>query len=315
MNSKAKGAGVESHTLRDRLAGWRELLEGCGSKPTRKRVHALRVLTLRIQAEVEQELRELPSASHQAQAMLHFGKRATRLRKMLGSVRELDVRIDKLRGLKESHNETSLYESRSIRQTANQIERLETWLSRKRRSAAEKLARTIEKNRGDLLHAASDLSKAVGEMPQDPGGKSVVLLNDFQELSAKYPVFDKDNLHDFRKSIKKIRYLAEIHAGDAGCAHIATQMKAVQSAIGEWHDWQILEQTAVGRKHAKASELHALLARLTIEAFDSAVAVCHKVTVSLASSTPAAANSAVMAGRKKPAVREQPNATSKKKSA
>ena len=69
------------------------MVDRCGRKPTRKRVHALRVVTLRMQAEVEHELSELPCASHEAQAMVHFGKLAAKLRDALAPVRELDVWI------------------------------------------------------------------------------------------------------------------------------------------------------------------------------------------------------------------------------
>ena len=46
--------------MRDRLAAWRELLYLCRRKATRKRVHALRVITLRLQAESDRDLNDLP---------------------------------------------------------------------------------------------------------------------------------------------------------------------------------------------------------------------------------------------------------------
>jgi hypothetical protein len=51
-----------------------------------KAAHALRVVTLRIQAEVENKVVDLPHASHPAQAMLRFGKLAEKLRAALRSV-------------------------------------------------------------------------------------------------------------------------------------------------------------------------------------------------------------------------------------
>ncbi|MGB7549792.1 MAG: hypothetical protein WBM14_18800, partial [Terracidiphilus sp.] len=42
---------------RSQVEAWRQLLAECGRKPGRKRVHELRVATLRLQAEVEHGLR------------------------------------------------------------------------------------------------------------------------------------------------------------------------------------------------------------------------------------------------------------------
>src|SRR5215469_11877094 len=109
MNSLQTTAGMYSLTLRDRVDAWRELLDECGRKPTRKRVHALRVVTLRIQAELEHEVAELPHASHQAQAMLRFGKLAEKLREVLAPVREFDVWIGKLQRVRVSLDRTSGY--------------------------------------------------------------------------------------------------------------------------------------------------------------------------------------------------------------
>src|SRR3569833_2344282 len=125
MNRTARPSGTESQSLHDRLAAWRDLVERCGRKPSRKRVHALRVVTLRIQAEVEHELSDLPHASHEAQAMMRFGKLADKLRDALGAVRELDVWIGKLKRLPGSLNVDAEYVPRSTRATIRQLERLE----------------------------------------------------------------------------------------------------------------------------------------------------------------------------------------------
>src|ERR1700733_8453482 len=102
MNLKKQAGKADGTTLHKRVAPWVELLARCGSKPTRKRVHALRVVTLRLQAELERDVSELPRASHQAQAMLQFSKQAEKLRQALGPAREIDVWIGKLHGLRAS---------------------------------------------------------------------------------------------------------------------------------------------------------------------------------------------------------------------
>lgn len=239
-------------------------------------MHALRVLTLRIQAEVEDELDGLPSASHEAQSMMRFGKVAGRLRDSLGLVREMDVWIGKLRKLSESLNESAGYVPRTTQETVRQIERLERRLGRKRERTALKLVAEIEKRGDDLLLASRHLESAIGQQAhEDEGKESAKLLKEFAGIAMESSVLDEGNLHDFRKRIKKIRYRAEIHDSDPVCRRIAAHMKKAQAAIGEWHDWQMLARTAGRGKHAKDSEAVELLSNLTAETYEAALASSH----------------------------------------
>jgi CHAD domain-containing protein len=279
MNQRERSGDRELQTTGDRLLDWRELVERCGRKPTKKRVHALRVATLRIQAEVEDELSEVPRASHEAQAMVRFGKLAEKLRDALGSVRELDVWIGKLEGLRETLSGSAQYVPRSSRETGRQLERLERRLTKKRERAGTKLVGAIEKRRDDLMAAAHHLEKAASDPVNEGDGEQQApkLLKEFAGIVAEFPVFDEENLHEFRKRIKKIRYVAEIHSTDSVCGRIAEQMKTAQAAIGEWHDWQVLARIAADGKHAKDADALELLRSLAAEAFETAVATCHGV--------------------------------------
>ena len=79
-----------------------------------------------------------------------------------------------------------------------------------------------------------------------------------------------------------IRYLAEAHDNDPACAQIALQLKKVQSAIGEWHDWQALARE-IRRGHWKSKDAAELLAEIAAESFESALiacrGTCHMVAV------------------------------------
>lgn len=275
MNSDS-GLSETRINVRGRVNAWRELLDRCGRKPTRRRVHALRVVTLRIQAELEHEAAELPHASHQAQAMLRFGKLGERLREALGQARELDVWIGKLQSLRALLSETTEYIPRSMHECIRQTERLEGRLEKKRRSAGEKLVREIEKRRADLIEAGEAIDEAASEHPHGADGNEAArILKEFALVAREFPVFDEENLHDFRKRIKKVRYLAEIHADDAECGRIAAHIKRVQNAIGEWHDWQVLARTARHGRHGRNVELAELLESLTAEKFAEAIAASH----------------------------------------
>ncbi len=282
MNVRKRTDRAASKSVRDRIASWRGLLERCGIKATRKRVHALRVVTLRVQAELERDLTELPSASHQAQAILRFSKQAEKLREALSPVREFDVWLGKLRGLRASLTETGDYVPRSMHESIRGIDRLEERIKKKRNSAEKKLVAEIGKRGGHLVRASEEVDEALSEFVfGEEAGIAAELVERFRVVKADFSTFDEENLHEFRKRIKTVRYLAEIHASaDRACAQIAKQVKKMQSAIGEWHDWQELGLEA--RSHrSRSKELTELLDTVTAEAFETAVSTVHMISANL----------------------------------
>ena len=54
-------------------------------------------------------------------------------------------------------------------------------------------------------------------------------------------------LHDARVRLKRIRYVAELAEESAEQKNFIRELKAVQDALGEWHDWQELTRTAEKR--------------------------------------------------------------------
>jgi len=302
MNFSRQSGRVISASMRERLASWRELLDLCGRKATRKRVHALRVVTLRIQAELERDLADLPRASHQAQALVRFGKRAEKLRRALGPVRELDVWIGKLQGLRASLTETGDYVPRSIYDCICGIDRLEDRLKQKRRTAEKKLVAEIEKRGGHLGKASEDAEGALSEFVfGEEAGIGEELATRFRAVRTEFSTFDEGNLHEFRKRIKTVRYLAEIHAGaDRACAQIAMQMKKVQSAIGEWHDWQALAHEIRRGHHVKSKALTELLDTVAAESFGTAVSTVHSISARMPGEGTTQAEDLRVEGRKLP---------------
>ena len=271
MNRAKPSPGAELSGLRVRLAEWHELLVRCARKPTRKRVHALRVVTLRMQAELENDVAGLPSASHQVQAILDFGRQSGKLRHALGRVREIDVWIGMLRGLRASMSEAAGYVPRSARDCVRQMERLEARLTQKRRASEKKLVSEIETRRDALLAIVEEVDGTVGDHRDSHPFEHI--LARFAAATAEFPALERENLHEFRKQIKTVRYLAELSPADAACTRLAAQVKKMQTAIGEWHDWDSLAQS-VPRKHGRCAYLAELLDTIAAESFEAAVATC-----------------------------------------
>jgi CHAD domain-containing protein len=283
---------------------WRTLLDECSRKPSRKHVHFLRVATLRLQAQLGHR-RETRGAAHSAaRAARRWNKHAEKLRDSLSAVREIDVFRDKLCVLRGTLEAPSGYSPRSSRACSRQIEELEAWLERGRKIAAKMLVADLKhrKERLESLSLELETTQAFGYSLL-PVSSSSDIFKMYGDAIAAFPNLDTDCLHDFRKRIKNVRYLAELFAKtDPQAAHLATALKAMQGAIGEWHDWQELAQLAARqlRKRHKGGVLTRLLETLSEESLQKALECCQTQNAQLDSGVADAAARLELVARKPP---------------
>jgi CHAD domain-containing protein len=304
-------AGKPGH--RNGFAEWRRLLVRCGRKPTRKRVHNLRVVTLRIQAELEHRFNEHGHDGRSAGAASRWSKQADRLREALGPVREADVWMGMLDGLRRSLAGPGGYVPRSNRESLRQIDQLEERLKEKRKDMEKELVAEIEDRRDRMDRISKDVEDAAeAAIPRDYTVGARAILDQFAAAVSEFPALDGDNLHEFRKRIKKGRYLAEVFAaGDPEVKHVAMVLRKMQSAIGEWHDWDALarsERHSIGG-HGKRAELAELLETLTAEALEKALGVCERLTERLLKRRDYSGDSAQSAAVKRPVQSASPAVT------
>jgi CHAD domain-containing protein len=197
----------------------------------------------------------------------------------------MDVFRDKLSVLRGTLDAPSGYSPRSSRACSRQIEELEVWLERERKIAAKKLVADL-KHRQERLESLSvelETTQALGYSLL-PVLSSSDVFKMYGEAIADFPNLDADCLHDFRKRIKNVRYLAELFAEtDQQTAHLATALKTMQGAIGEWHDWQELAQLASRqfRKRHKVGVLTRLLETLSEESLQKALECCQSENAQL----------------------------------
>ena len=257
---------------------WRSLLDACRSKPSRKHVHELRVATLRLQAQLDHYLGNHFADLPATQAVRRWNKAAEKLRASLSAVRETDVYRAKLSGLRGSLATPEGYAPRSSRAILRQIEELESMLARERKIAAKTLI-------SDLKHREHRLHRFSEELENTQGlSHSLIQASSFSgifkmlaDAVAEFPKLDADCLHDFRKRIKNVRYLAELFAGtDPEVGRLAQSLKLMQGVVGEWHDWQELAQLASRklRKRHKSGVLTDLLKTLSEESLEKALEGC-----------------------------------------
>jgi len=164
------------------------------------------------------------------------------IRKAAGGVREMDVMIVNARKLARyvaGDSLTRLLEHLQIARQQN-AEVLRRVLGRRRNTARENLkqySRFIQTALAPEKHAASlhGLPARSHEGVHSAASKVV------REL-GEWPPFNAENIHAFRLKVKELRYILQLSA-DADSGLVET-LGNVQRRIGDWHDWQQLEEIA-----------------------------------------------------------------------
>src|SRR5271157_4851250 len=130
--------------LHRQVEAWCAALDRCARKASRKRIHELRVATLRLQATLEFRLREQPLDAKGARAAKIWNKHGKRLRRALEPVREADAHLQKLSSLHEPVPGPDGRKPRCSSSCLLEIEELDSRIKQRRATAAESLQKEIE---------------------------------------------------------------------------------------------------------------------------------------------------------------------------
>jgi CHAD domain-containing protein len=235
-----------------------------------ERVHLIRTTARRLETLLE----TLGSGADRKQRKLR--KRLKRLRREAGGVRDIDVQIVALRKVKIG---------REQERKAQLMQALNEKRSEREQGLARALAdKDVQKVRKGLHRWSAEISATA--KPEPTAGAAVTHEDDavaaalrmFASLSRHMRTLTPENLHAYRTRCKRIRYVAEM-AGDVPEAkRLVNQLKRMQDAAGDWHDWQTLTQTAESLfSRALESGLVAALRNVTNAKFVQARGVCQEV--------------------------------------
>jgi CHAD domain-containing protein len=224
---------------------WRKLLAQCARKPSRRSVHALRSLTLRLQAGLEYSLRKRAANSAAARAFQHWCKDGKKLRKALEPVRDADVHLARLKSLR-GNGKASKGKKHLSTRCIREISKLEDRLRRRRKAGINKLMAAIDARGKRLNKSSKELEASLApHTPSRVHSTAPEALRIFTELTGELPNLDAGNLHEYRKRLKQARYLAEISAAaDPLAKRLAAAFRRINNAAGEWHDLQELARKA-----------------------------------------------------------------------
>jgi CHAD domain-containing protein len=187
-------------------------------------VHAFRTTTRRLQILLEQLL---AGPDRNDKKLL---KQLNRIRKRAGRVRDLDAQLAALRSLK-----IPLEPRRKTRLTHRLIEL--------RAKHEAKLGNLLKKD--EVREIRKRLKRA---LKNADFGTEIDPLSIARELIASVDSagrMDEDVLHRYRVAVKRSRYAAEFASKSSESEQFMMQLRKLQDALGNWHDWQILTDAAV----------------------------------------------------------------------
>jgi CHAD domain-containing protein len=223
------------------------------SRQSAESVHAFRTSTRRLQTLLEQLLPERDR--HQKKLL----KMLSRIRRRAGKVRDLDVQLAALRSLKvpqEPRRKTQLMHG-LIELRGKQEKKLRKILPKDVvRELRKRLRRGSKEVRPETSRDALKVARAMLNEVVRPAG----------------PV-SEDVLHQYRMVVKRARYAAEFAPKSPEANQFIGQLKRLQDAVGNWHDWLTLTQAATKRLgDVSQSSLVAVLHNVTGSKFRHAVA-------------------------------------------
>jgi CHAD domain-containing protein len=190
-------------------------------------VHGFRTATRRLQILLEQLLASEDRNNKKLLKMLN------RIRRRAGKVRDLDIQLTALRNLKvplEPRRKTQLMQ-RLIELRLQHEKRLSKLLSKNKvREIRRRLKKALKSAR---LKAGRDPLQVARE---------IVRLVPLPQGSAS-----DEALHQYRVAVKRARYAAEFAAPSREAAQLVAELKRLQDALGNWHDWMTLTETATAQ--------------------------------------------------------------------
>lgn len=193
-------------------------------KPAPESVHKFRTNSRRVEA----LLSEVVLKSHRNdQKLLRL---LARLRKKAGRVRDLDVQISSLRGLK--------IPGGNIHKAQFMAALVEERVQREK-----KLARAFDHETADEIRRR--LKRALTRMAIPPETEPLALtLAKLAQLGRDHVPLTEKTLHQYRIIGKRARYIAELSNNQPEAQRVVGELKHMQDVIGDWHDWLKLTQKA-----------------------------------------------------------------------
>lgn len=194
-----------------------------------KGVHCLRTTIRRLETVIHH------SASKPGTKQEKALKELRALRKRAGKVRDVDIQM----GLLSAIGNGSASADRRLLTEA---------LKKKRAKQVSRLAAATKEMEGSkLFNRLARIRKNAAAEQADSTATLEHVRQELMQLSAGYSAaqpLKPARLHELRIKLKLLRYESELAAETPEQKNLAEELKSVQDSIGEWHDWEMLAESA-----------------------------------------------------------------------
>jgi CHAD domain-containing protein len=242
----------------------RRQLTKAAQKPSPANVHKFRTTCRRAETVLE---RLVPTPDRNTKRLI---KLLARLRRKAGKVRDLDVQAEALRGLKLSRSA----------QKAQLLKSLCAERAKQERKFSQRLDSGGRELKDRLKRATRKSAMPAGMEPLSAA------LQDFGKLERDHAPLSASKLHQYRVTGKQARYLVEMGKADPEADRVIEQLRRMQDAIGDWHDWLALSERAETLfGSVKDSALVAAMRNLTRAKFRQALDAVSETRSALAGET------------------------------
>jgi CHAD domain-containing protein len=237
---------IDARELARRLKKLDKSLKGFPKDPTAQEVHDLRARARRVESILD--ALGLDSARNERKLLTELKKVRTRA----GKVRDMDALTSHVIGLNAVEDPDCIvrlvhYLGYQRQRQAQKLHSLVKRYSQELRSRLQASQRKVETDINRFVKAKArlrDQRKGLQEgSPLHAATVALRLVDELREVRRLGP----DNLHSFRIEVKRLRYVLEMAGEEHGQQkQFINQLKSVQDAIGEWHDW--LELTGLAHE-------------------------------------------------------------------
>ncbi len=267
------------------FAQWRESLSECADKPTRKHIHAVRSLTLRLRVTLEFCLHQHPMDAERASVLKRWKKESKKLRRLMAPIRNADVFLARLGELNRRQKRAGQEAAELNAASQRELQKLARRLKQERQKAIIELVKLLD----ERLKKLKRLSVTLEDLLVSQAAKltccgSEEALRRLSCLAESVPSLDSSNLHIFRKGLKESLYLAELAADyDGAGTKLAVSLRKMHVATGDWHDCHALAEEArrILPSHDEETGVVPLLEKLSEEGLGRAIEVCRHTTAQL----------------------------------
>lgn len=211
-------------------------------KPQPEAVHQFRTTARRLESVLD-ALAPTPDRS-QRKLLKQLG----RVRSRAGRLRDVDVQIAALSTVKLTTETTRKQRLMKVL-TELRGRRERKLLQILEAGDLRKLRRRLRQSAADLGITPRAVAHEVASASACPRPQPAVepvreALRRFAAIARDRGPLTEESLHAYRMKGKRIRYLAEMAGDDPAAQAIVAELKRMQDAIGEWHDWWALAGTA-----------------------------------------------------------------------